>query len=41
MTHYSGFAKQLGTSKTDAFVALLNAGLEEADKLRVTKGRKG
>jgi predicted XRE-type DNA-binding protein len=34
-------AKQLGTSKTEVIVALLNAGLEQATKLHPGKGRKG
>lgn len=35
----STFARQLGTSKTEIVLALLNAGLERATKLRGKSGR--
>jgi GH24 family phage-related lysozyme (muramidase) len=34
-------ARQLGTSKTEIIIALLNAGLERAGKLRGRNGRRG
>lgn len=37
----SALAKKLGTSKTEIVLALLNAGLERAGKLRGKDGRRG
>ncbi len=37
----TALAKNLGTSKTEIVLALLNAGLERAGKLRGKSGRRG